>query len=272
MSALTLVMRERPGEIIDLGGITPQRLAGKSVAAIARMRLGSGRRPPALGDVFTLSGDDPTMLIFRGLTAACRRLGANLESGTIEANGTVGDELGRGMRGGTLRLHGNAGDAVGCGMRGGCIVVRGHVGRRLGGTVPGATRGMNGGVILVTKNAGDDAGERMRRGLILVAGDAGSHLGDRMSAGTIAVLGQTGANAGVGMRRGTLLLAQTPAQMSANFSDCGVFEPGMMPLIERYVAEYHRPLARRLAVFRHTQRWAGDMAYGGVGEILIADS
>ena len=92
-----------------------------------------------------------------------------------------------------------------------------------------------------------------------------------MSAGTIAVLGQTGAGAGIGMRRGTLLLAQAPEPMSANFSACGVFEPAMMPLIERYVAEYHRPLARRLAIFRRAQRWAGDMAYGGVGEMLIAE-
>lgn len=271
MSALTLVMRQRPGEVIDLAGITPNALAGKTLSAIARIRLGSGRRPPTLGEVFELTGDDPATLVFRGLTTACRRLGADLESGTIDASGNVGDELGRAMRGGEIRLLGNAGDAVGCGMRGGRIVVRGNVGRRLGGTVAGATHGMNGGEIVVTKNAGDCAGERMRRGFILIAGNGGSHVGDRMTAGTIAVLGQVGADAGAGLRRGTLLLGCLPAQMSGNFNDCGVFELAIVPVIERHVAAYDRNFARRLAVFRRARRWSGDMAFGGKGEILVAD-
>jgi formylmethanofuran dehydrogenase subunit C len=258
-----------PGRVVDLAALTPGALAGKRPGAIARLRLGDGRRPPAVGDLFAISGDDPSVLRFRGLTPACRRLGAGLNGGRIEAEGHCGPELGLGMTGGEIRVRGDAGEAVGAGMRGGRIVVSGTVGDRLGGLAPGAVYGMNGGVIVVG-DAGARAGERMRRGLIVIKGDCGALAGDRMQAGTVCVLGRAGAGAGLGLRRGTLLLLEAPAALAPAFGDCGELELAVMALIARSVGEHDRAAGRALAAIRRVRRWCGDLAYGGTGEILVA--
>lgn len=270
MKRLELTLAVTPVGALDLAPLNPAALAAKTLDQIRRLRLRHGTRAQALGDLFAVNGEAGDALALRGLTASCHHLGRGLESGLIEASGTAGSGLGAAMRGGVIRLRGSAGDGVGLGMRGGLIRIQGDAGDRVGGALPGATHGMNEGTIVIVGTAGARVGERMRRGLILIGGDCGAHLGDRMIAGTIVVLGQAGAQAGLGMRRGTLLLASPPARLPDTFNACGSFRLGIVPLIARHVAQFERRYGRAVERFEYADRWSGDLAHGGKGEILIA--
>lgn len=270
MSALSLTLADTSGRALDLSVLTPAALRGLTPTALRRLRVPTGNRQVALGDLFEISGDDADTLRLSGLHAGCHRVGRGMREGRMEVTGSVGDELGREMRGGEIRVSRHAGTGAGMGMLGGYLQIGGSAGDAVGGLTPGATRGMNGGVIVVLGNVGARCGERMRRGFVAVGGDAGEYLGDRMLAGTIAVFGHSAAHAGFGMRRGTLLLAHAPEVADAGFRDCGEFELGIMTLMRQYLAGYHPALARRMAIFNRARRWAGDRAQGGIGEILVA--
>ncbi len=269
MNALTFKLEDVPDGGLDLSPLVPTALAGKTPDQIARIRLKHGSGSSRAGELFTISGSDAAHLRFSGLTAACHRLGAGLDGGLIEARGNHGVELGRGMRSGEIRFSGDCGEALGAGMRGGVIRVRGNAGDRVGGTVAGEVRGMNEGAILIDGDAGDCVGERMRRGLIVVAGNAGAFLGSRMIAGTIAVLGACGNAPGAGMRRGTLLLATPPARLPPTFNAAGEFELAFVPILARHVGGLSRRYGREIGRFARAARYAGDMAFGGKGELLI---
>ncbi|MEQ8230093.1 MAG: formylmethanofuran dehydrogenase subunit C [Gammaproteobacteria bacterium] len=270
MTRLELTLATAPVGALDLSPLTPHALAGMTADQIRRLRLRHGTRSTPLGDLFAVNGTAGDVLALRGLTSGCLRAGAGLESGTVEVTGNPGDELGRDMRGGSIQVRGNVGDGVGLGMQGGLIRVNGSAGDRIGGMLPGATRGMNEGTIIITGDAGERVGERMRRGLIVVCGDTGGYTGDRMLAGTIIVLGACGPHAGAGMRRGSLLLSERPATMPATFNPCGAFALTFVPLLAQHLAGIDRRLARRIGDFARAERWCGDMAYGGKGEILLA--
>ena len=270
MSALSFELLDPPARSLDLAGLNPASLAGKSLDAIRRLRLPYGRRQKALGDLFKVSWDKSSELSILGVNQHCHHIGQGMGEGFLAVGGQAGDGLGREMSGGQIRVKGDAGDGVGAGMTGGSITLSGSVGDRAGGLVPGATRGMNEGMIRIGKSAGARTGERMRRGFIVIAKDAGAHTGERMIAGTIVVLGQCGVHPGFGMRRGTLLLAKAPTSMTPTFNDCGEFELAIIPILKNYIASHDRRLKRRLELFTRARRWCGDMSYGGKGEIFIA--
>jgi formylmethanofuran dehydrogenase subunit C len=87
-----------------------------------------------------------------------------------------------------------------------------------------------------------------------------------MIAGTIGVYGKVGQYIGFNMKRGTLLLTQKPA-LHATIQDCGTHT---LPFLALLFASF-KPLA---SVFnqvksQRVQRFGGDLACGGVGEILV---
>jgi formylmethanofuran dehydrogenase subunit C len=106
----------------------------------------------------------------------------------------------------------------------------------------------------------------MRRGLILIDGNAGDYCGSRMLAGTIGVYGKTSNYAGFGMKRGTILLTNTP-KLHATIQDCGAHNlPFLALLFESFNAfstKFNRIKNQRV------QRFAGDLANNGNGEILV---
>ena len=130
---------------------------------------------------------------------------------------------------------------------------------------------MNDGVIQIGESTGNRTGERMRRGLIIVAENTGAQTGARMIAGTVIVLGTCGPQVGLSMRRGSILLAKAPVTMTSTFNECGEFELSIIPIIRQYIGDFNKILARSLDIFKYTRRWCGDIAYGGKGELLIAD-
>ena len=125
---------------------------------------------------------------------------------------------------------------------------------------------MSHGSIICQGDAGDRLGDQMRRGLILIDGDAGDYAASRMVAGTIGVYGSLGKYAGFGMKRGTLLLTNQPI-LHATIQDCGTHDLPFLALLfqsfKPFITKFNQVKTKRV------QRYAGDLACNGNGEILV---
>ena len=130
--------------------ITPDNLAGKSLAEIAALPVQHGNAPAPLGEFFT-SRATPAIgeVVVEGDCSRVKLVGAGMTSGPASTiRGNVGMHLGAEMTGGEIVVHGNAGDWVGAEMRGGRIHVHGDAGHLVGAAYRGSRLGMRGGVIL----------------------------------------------------------------------------------------------------------------------------
>ena len=125
---------------------------------------------------------------------------------------------------------------------------------------------MSFGSIICQGDVGDRVGDQMRRGLILIDGDAGDYLASRMVAGTIGVYGSVGKYTGFAMKRGTILL-NNQADLHATIQDCGTHNLAFLALL------FHsfKPFSTKFNQIKTTraQRFAGDLACNGNGEILV---
>ena len=271
MSGLTLTLRQPPPGRVDLSPLLPERLAGLSPAAIGAIALACGNRPLAAGELFDVAAGDAGDLVIAGGSDRLDHVGSGMTGGRITVEGAVGAYAGLAMTGGELRITGDAGFAAATMMRGGLMVIEGDAGDFLGGALPGEMRGMRGGLVVVRGSAGARVGDRMRRGIILVEGNIGDHAGARLLAGTVIGLGGTGVYPGLGMKRGTLLLAKVPERLLPSFADCGRHELRFLALLVAQLSPHSSRLARLAPQLRATRRWAGDLAAGGRGEILLAE-
>ncbi|MCB1632203.1 MAG: formylmethanofuran dehydrogenase subunit C [Pseudomonadales bacterium] len=271
--SVTLHQLRNPDQHIDLRGILPQTLAGLSADAIRQLPLYAGNRRHPLGELFEVAIDeaDSDTLRIVPMDGRLDHVGAGQASGSIEVAGSVGDLAGAGMRGGVLRISGSAGDHAGAAMAGGRLQIDGDSGDFTAAPLPGERRGQHGGIIRVRGNTGCCAGERMRRGLLLIEGDAGERLGHRMIAGTLYCGGQAGELAGYGMRRGTLLLRAPARTWPGSLADNG---QQVLPFLVLLLREVDGLLGNGSALSRgacRVQRYVGDLACAGCGEILILD-
>ena len=125
---------------------------------------------------------------------------------------------------------------------------------------------MSHGSIICQGDVGDRVGDQMRRGLILIDGDAGDYCGSRMVAGTIGIYGKVGKYAGFGMKRGTLLL-KNQADFHATIQDCGAHNLPFLALL----FQSFKTLPSKFSSLKNqrVQRFAGDLACNGNGEILV---
>ncbi len=279
MSGLVLSLKKRPAQFVDLMGLTPEAVAGRSAEDIAGDPLYLGRRRIAVADLFdvehvaqpeiAIGREEEVEITLRRASDKLCAIGAGMGEGRIEVHGTAGDYLGRGMRGGHIRVRGSAGHCAGQGMRGGLIEVSGDIGDFAGSSVPGATEGMNEGTILVSGNAGQRTGDRMRRGMLVVKGSTGDYLGSRMKGGTILVLGPCGKWVGLAMRRGTIVLAQKPAEVPATFNSSGKLKMEFLRLLFRELGRSFRSLAFLRNYGPLSERLVGDLSAGGKGEVLV---
>jgi formylmethanofuran dehydrogenase subunit C len=267
VSGLTFKLRNAPPQRVDLSGLTPSALNGRTLAEIAALPVQTTRRALTIGELFDVQGGDLDEIIFEGGSERFDRVGAGLTGGAIRVVGEVGVEAGRVMTGGVVRIEGSAGPFAGSGLRGGRLEIAGDAGERLGGPLAGETEGMNGGVIHVLGAAGPRAGDRLRRGFILIEGAAADYAGSRMIAGTLAIGGKAGALPGYLMNRGTILLAEGAEKMAPTFRDCGRFELVAARLLAAHVATISARLGEALR--RPLHRYAGDLAALGKGEIFI---
>ncbi|MGZ8189840.1 MAG: formylmethanofuran dehydrogenase subunit C [Methylococcaceae bacterium] len=268
MSALTLTLKYRPDQRVDMSPLVCQNLQGKDPSEIAAIELQSGKCKLRVDQLFNISGSDMHTIVIKNSFEKLDFIGKELDGGQITVEGDAGAYLAMGMKSGEIKVSGNAGLYAGCEMKNGYLEVSGNVGDFLGGALPGNKMGMKGGLILVKGNAGERVGDHLRRGTILIEGNAGDYCGSRMTAGTIAVMGQTGRYLGYAMRRGTLLL-WNPPQLSASFNDCGTHTLAFLPMLFKVFKALNSRFADSAAAFNRVQRYAGDMAEMGRGEVLV---
>ena len=269
MSALVLTLKQSPQQRIDCSILTPDQLDDKSVDEVAAIELPSGNRTIRVDDIFDISGNATSHIIFENSSDKLDFIGNQMSFGTIEIKGNVGAYCGAMMTNGYLVITGNTGIYTACEMKGGQIKINGNAGDFVGGARIGQKNGMTGGTVIITGDTGDRTGDHMRRGTILIEGNAGDYCGARMVSGTIAVLGDVGAHLGYGMKRGTLLLLNAPSQgIAANFNDCGAHTLAFLPLMIASFRNLDTQFAT-LELFSRVQRYAGDLGGIGMGEILV---
>jgi formylmethanofuran dehydrogenase subunit C len=129
---------------------------------------------------------------------------------------------------------------------------------------------MSHGSIICQGDVGDRVGDQMRRGLILIDGNAGDYLASRMVAGTIGVYGSVGKYAGFGMKRGTILLNHQinhQTDFHATIQDCGTHNLPFLALLFQSFKQL--PTKFNQVKSQRVQRFAGDLACNGNGEILV---
>jgi formylmethanofuran dehydrogenase subunit C len=269
MSALTFTLKHLPDADVDLSPLTPDRLQNLSPARLSALELDCGAGRIKLQRLFKVSGNDPSHIRILKSTVRLSYIGRDMTRGRIEVHGDAGDFLGLDMRGGVLRVQGDAGHWAGSGLRGGRIEITGNAGDYLAAARPAVGPGMIDGMILVHGNVGDRAGDRMRRGIVIILGDAGDYCGARMIAGTILVFGEAGRYPGFDMRRGTIILANKPKIMTATFRSCGELKMEFLRLLFRQLAGISKPLMFLKTTGPESERFAGDLAGLGKGEILI---
>lgn len=266
MNALTFTLKVALPHSINCSAITPDQLAGKSIAEITSIELVTGKNQLLVGDIFNISGIDAQHIVFKNSSYKLNYIGANMTSGNITIEGDAGAYLGFGMKNGEIDCQGNAAAFAACGMRGGLLTIHGDAGDFLGAGSEGSRKGMLGGTVIVKGNVGDRAGDQMRRGLILIEGNAGDYCGSRMIAGTIGVLGELGSYTAFNMHRGTLILTRQP-YLHITMQDCGTHTLPFLNLLFKSFSKYHTEFSK--LSHQRVQRFVGDTAFNGNGEILI---
>jgi formylmethanofuran dehydrogenase subunit C len=261
------VLRAEPPLRLSLDGLIPERLAGLSPAEIERLPLLLGNRRGTVGDWFKVEAGAADLVEIGGAGQRLDRIGEGMTAGRIVVEGEVGAYLGRAMRGGSIEVAGNAGYGAATALEGGTIHIAGQAGDGLAGALPGAVGGMNGGQVRVDGGAGRGAAHRLRRGLVVVGGDVGGACAEEMVAGTIVIGGRLAAPAGAAMRRGSVIALGGIERLAPGFADCGPHELIFLRLLARHLSQAgFVGLAERISRLR---RWAGDLAVGGRGEILV---
>lgn len=266
MSALTFTLKKTLAQKLDVSALTPDLLADKSPAEVSATPLPYGKQTLRADEFFDISGTDSKQIVFENANTKIDYIGAGLKTGSITINGDAGAFLGFQMKQGEIVLNGNAADFAACAMAGGLLRINGNVGDFLGAALIGDKKGMKGGTVLVSGNTGERTGDQMRRGMILIEGNAGKYCASRMLAGTIGVLGDVGEYVGYGMRRGTLLLTKKP-QMHSTLQDCGTHT---LPYLSLMFKSFNTLPSKFAKINQNrAQRYAGDLANDGKGEILV---
>lgn len=266
MSALTFTLKITPQQRIDMSLLIPDVLSGKSSEEIAAIHLSYGKSQLRVDEAFDISGDDSSDIVIANSHGKLDYIGSKMKTGVITVKGNAGSYLGFQMRGGSMSVHGDVDAYAASGMAKGLIHIHGNAGDFLAAAIVGDRKGMKGGTVIVTGNAGERVGDQMRRGILLIEGNAGSYCASRMLAGTIGVLGSVGEYVGYGMRRGTLLLTKTPI-MHATLQDCGMHTLPFLSLMFKSFAQLPSKFAK--IDTNRVQRFAGDLANDGKGEVLV---
>ncbi len=268
MTALTFTLKKDLLQRLDMSPVTCNALKDLAPGQVAEIKLQYGKSKIRISDAFEISGNDTQNIIIENSNAKLDFIGKNLTDGNMTVNGDAGAYLGLSMQSGKITVKGNTDIFSACEMKNGLIEITGNAGDLVAAALPGNKQGMAGGTVIIKGNAGERAGDHMRRGYLLIEGNAGDYCGSRMIAGTIGVMGQTGRNLGYAMRRGTLLLWHKP-ELMATFNDCGVHTLQFLPLLFKSFKQYNSKFADPARSFHRVQRYGGDMAEKGRGEILV---
>ena len=270
MSRTTVTYKGSTQARLDMRWLTEALLQTGNENSVRR-EIAVGNENIAVEDLFDVSGPLPNdEIVLENSTLQMDYIGYAFPSNAVlHVKGNCGHYAGAQLAGGTLKVTGNVLDYAGCSMSDGLIEVTGDSGDYIGSAYAGSKKGMAGGTVLIHGNAGNFTGDLMRRGIIMVVGNIGDYCGSRMIAGTIANLGTIGKQVGVGMRRGTLLVPHKPKDVISGFHDCGRHSLGYLTLLLHELRR-HKSLFQSLhPMRRRVQRYMGDSAVGGQGEMLV---
>ena len=264
---IRLSLRTPLDQVIEIDGLAPDCTASLSQSDIAALPVLLGSRRAALGEFFTVQGERSDRIHIEGDLTNVDGLGAGCAGGELAIHGSAGRRVGAGMTGGRVEVRGNVGDDAGVGMQGGALRVTGTAGDRLGAATPGASTGMTGGEIIVNGSAGREAAARARRGLVVIGGDAGADAARAIIAGTLVVFGRTGANPGRGSKRGSIV-ALGGIEIPATYEYACAYQPAYMRLLLTYLQRHYGFRVEMSSLDGMYNRYCGDMASLGRGEIL----
>jgi formylmethanofuran dehydrogenase subunit C len=268
--SLTLNYNAETSVPVEIEGVTPDRLQGKTLAEIERLEVFHGNRRLPLAELFRVSGDPSDAQIdFEGNLAGVHFIGYGMGEGEIRVHGDAGRHVGGEMTGGWIQVEGDAGDWVGGEMHGGLIHVRGRAGHLIGSAYRGSRQGMTGGTILIGGDVGDEIGSAMRRGFLAVGGSCGDVAGFNMIAGSIFVFGGCGIRTGAGMRRGTIgLFGPDSPKLLPTFRLACRYRPLFLRLYGRELTRLGFPVDEGL-LKGEMLLYRGDLVGPGKGEVLM---
>jgi formylmethanofuran dehydrogenase subunit C len=246
--SVTLRLETAPAHALVADCIAADRFAALSAQQIAELPVVHGGRPGRLGDFFEVKGERSVAVRIEGDLERVEGIGSAMAGGELMIEGTVGRDLGLAMSGGRIDVRGDAGDNA-------------------GGARPGAARGMSGGELVIRGNAGADLGARMRRGIIAVTGDGGPGTGRGVIAGTVVVFGKAGPGAGRFLKRGSII-ALGSVERPATFRYACTYRPPHVRLLLRYLRTRYGLRVASSKVEGRYERYSGDLAELGKGEIL----
>src|SRR5215510_15138743 len=267
---LRLTLRTKTSVPLEVEGITPDAVRGKSLAEVEKLEIFEGNVKSRLADFFHVSGDSADEIHeWEGDLSGVHWIGAKMQSGKVVVSGNGGRHIGSEMRGGEIHVLGNAGDWVGGEMHGGLIHVRGKAGHLVGAAYRGSAKGMTKGTILIGGDAGNEIGHSMRRGLIAIGGNIGDLAGINMLAGSIFVFGESGIRHGAGMKRGTIaFLGKSPPPLLPTFRRASRYQPDVLQLVYRHLRRLDFAFDESLFAASY-DLFNGDFLTGGRGELLI---
>lgn len=272
-SPLIFTLKNQPLQKIDVSPLIPDTLQGMSIGEVKNQTLQVGNREEMVSSIFDVTGSNTQFIRFEKPEGKLDFVGKGMRKGLIEVNGNAGSYLGQDLGGGKIMVRGSVQAYAAVGQRAGTITVQGDAGDFLGGALPGDNKGMRGGIVQVMGNAGDRIGDNMRRGFILIQGNVGNYLGSRMIAGTIITMGRVGRHPGYGMRRGSILIGEALEKIPPTFMDCGSHALGFINLLFKGLKQEEAELVENIfdiSRFKRVQRYSGDSAVMGKGEILVA--
>ena len=267
MSMITLTLKEQPTVPLEAENLSPDVLAPLAHDAIRALPVFLGKRQLRVDDFFDVEGEASDELEIRGDVAKVKWIGRGMTRGRITVVGNAGMHLGAFMKGGTIEVSGNVSDWLGAEMSGGLIRVRGNAGGQVGAAYRGSRRGMREGTILIGGSAGLEVGMRMRRGVIAIGGPVRDFAGLQMKGGTIFLLGGAEIRTGAWMTRGTIV-SLAPLRLLPTFAYACTYNPTFVRLYAKHLHALGLivPDDDRDGTY---QRYTGDTAVPGLGEILI---
>src|SRR5207249_10058011 len=103
LMSLRLTLRKTTTVTLEVEGITPDAVGGKSLAEIEKLEIFEGNVKSRLADFFTVSGDAADGIQeWEGDLAGVHWIGAKMESGRVNVQGNAGRHIGSEMRGGEI--------------------------------------------------------------------------------------------------------------------------------------------------------------------------
>jgi formylmethanofuran dehydrogenase subunit C len=248
MAEIKLKLKKQLKFPLEADVISPDILAGKTVAEIKKLILFYGNESVKLGDFFDVTGKSTnpkdTKIIIDGDVSNVKRIGEKMTDGEIIINGNVGMHVGNQMEGGKITVNGNADDWAGAMLKGGELEITGDAGNYTGAAYRGFWIGMENGSIKVGGKIGRESmlWARSSKGAeqypILMCGAAGSFLGMHNHGGTIVVEGDVDRCAGADQIWGQIVIKGKVSKVLPSFKKIGEITEIELPNGEKITGKF----------------------------------